>query len=276
MSLSQTALYMAIPLFGTLLGMWASAMNGISPMAFLPNFMAILIGAIVIFYGGSIASAVNRDPKAKISEVVALLTSTLLFPGVDSVHRWIAIGQFNLHLSMVLSPIALLCFLRLQQVWLLGATGVICAIHLAQPDAGQATAFAMAASVIFLFREYLNTWVRTVGCACLALSAASSWTRFDPLPPVSQVEEIMRLISSLGWTAQLLGALAVLLAFVPLARAFRWSSYRSRCLSLSYAMLLFGSYLVTEIGNFPVPLIGAGAASILGWCFMVGLVRGAE
>jgi hypothetical protein len=44
-------------------------------------------------------------------------------------------------------------------------------------------------------------------------------------------------------------------------------------LHLSFIVYLMAAFAVTEIGNFPVPVIGAGASAILGWYLMLLLSR---
>lgn len=82
--------------------------------------------------------------------IALLLTAaTLLFPGFSGAHRWLELGPLRLHASPVLAPWALLGVSAALNRRFASATALavgMLVLHAVQPDAGQGTAFALAAA----------------------------------------------------------------------------------------------------------------------------------
>ncbi|HVX94676.1 MAG TPA: hypothetical protein VHK47_07185 [Polyangia bacterium] len=97
-----------------------------------------------------------------------------------------------------------------------------------------------------------------------ALFAGATWLRPDPLPAVDHVERILGLAWSSGalTTAAALAAIGALFVSLPIARAPTAGLY----LGVAFA--------VTFLGNFPVPVLGAGAGPVLGWYALAALGSG--
>lgn len=85
----------------------------------------------------------------------------------------------------------------------------------------------------------------------------------DPLAPVDATERILRLVASNGpvWLGG--AALAGIALFAPFAQSL--GDRRTASLGLAAALYLATSFAVTFVGNFPVPIFGAGAGPVLGW-----------
>ncbi|WP_240359657.1 hypothetical protein [Pyxidicoccus trucidator] len=196
------------------------------------------------------------------------VAATLVFAGLDGVHRWIPLGPLRLNASASFLP------------WILGGLAASSAkaramavalvlgaqlVHVAQPDAGQATALAVGTVAMLAGGTVLRGWAQVaVGVTVVAL-AVCAWLRVDPLAPVDHVERILMLAFSHGvpWAGAVIVAGSMLLA--PMVIAVRSQEGASARLALSLA-LYFGTTLgVTFLGNFPVPVIGAGAGPVLGW-----------
>ena len=47
-------------------------------------------------------------------------------------------------------------------------------------------------------------------------------------------------------------------------------------LSISFIVYLLASLVVTELGHFPVPVIGAGFSSVFGWFLMLSFIYKAD
>jgi hypothetical protein len=139
-----------------------------------------------------------------------------------------------------------------------------------QPDASQASAFAVAI-VVLLFqrgRAHLSDWAAggiVVGSALLA------WSRNDPLEAVPHVEGIVGLAANLGamWLITSVIALALLpLPFI--SAALRPREKRAEDLSLA---AYFGIVCVTPfVGTYPVPVLGYGLSPILGYFGALGWI----
>jgi len=63
--------------------------------------------------------------------------------------------------------------------------------------------------------------------------------------------------------------------FIVLAAAFypfAWFAVKGeKSLSVAFILYLIVQLIVTEFGNYPVPLLGAGGSAIIGWYLMLGL-----
>ena len=139
----------------------------------------------------------------------------------------------------------------------------ICAATLLmlQPDAAQATAFAAAAATL-LAANTQRTRVAWSAMAVIAALAAWAWTRVDPLPPVPHVEGIVGLARESG-PAWLVASL-VALALLPCPFFAERSSSQAGVLR-ALGVYLCVCILAPLLGNFPVPLLGAGLSPIVGY-----------
>lgn len=185
-----------------LLGAFVAWRSGAPIAAFAINATAAALGAGVAAMAGRLSSAILLRVSGPLSVIAVLLTaSTLLFPGLDEVHRWIELGQVRLHASAVAVPWVLLgmsdALHRRFSAAAVLAVG-LSAVHAAQPDAGQGTAFALAASTL-LARAHSTHWLqRAVSCTVVLLIGFGAWLQPDPLPAVPHVERILQLAASLA------------------------------------------------------------------------------
>ncbi|AKF82582.1 hypothetical protein MFUL124B02_28880 [Myxococcus fulvus 124B02] len=251
-------------------------------------FSALAINGVAALLGAAVAITVGRRPSTTllraavpIAVVATLLTAaTLLFPGLDGIHRWLALGPIRLHASSVLVPWLLLgmsAALRVHIAIAAALAVVLSAIHAAQPDAGQATAFALAASLL-LARAHATSWLlRAVSCAAVLGISATAWLRPDPLEPVDHVEHIFQLAFRWNPLIGLIAGLALALLLVPgitgITRALT-AEHDDALVSLSASFVLYfaAAFAVTELGHFPVPVMGTGAGHILGWYSASGIL----
>jgi hypothetical protein len=200
---------------------------------------------------------------------VLVLASTLLADGIDGVHRWHELGSLRIHPSALLGP-ALLVFAAshieqkplLIHAFLLSVQG----LHVLQPDAGQATAFGLAAMALLAPRLTASNVLLAV---VYGASIAGAWLRPDPLPPAPFVEDIYLRAFQIGPAA---GAVAVI-ALVPAVLSPFLVARRTRCspegqaVARALAVYLVVSALVVLFGEFPIPLLGFGPSPALGAFF---------
>jgi hypothetical protein len=171
---------------------------------------------------------------------------------------WLALG------FIVSNPSA-----RSLSLVLVGATQLI---HLAQPDAAQATALAAGAVPVLAGGTVVNRRIGLPAAAALLGVAAATWSRPDPLPALVHVEGILALTASSGapWAVGAVLAGGVLLA--PFVLAIRTRSRVASQVGAGLALYLCTSVAVTFFGNFPVPVFGAGAGPVLGWYAMASVL----
>ncbi|HEY1099889.1 MAG TPA: hypothetical protein VGF99_13225, partial [Myxococcota bacterium] len=151
------------PLPAIAVGVVIAASIAVAPLAFLPNAVGVVLGVLLV------VGTRHLDGRAQrwLPLVAALLTSTTVLAGAaaaefDGVHRWLALGPLQLHLSAALTPLLLLGVLSdVARDHRIGLAAVVVAqlVHVLQPDAGQATALAVALLPTTLRRRAANDLV---------------------------------------------------------------------------------------------------------------------
>lgn len=262
-----------------LLGAFVAWRSGAPIAAFAINATAAALGAGVAAMAGRLSSAILLRVSGPLSVIAVLLTaSTLLFPGLDEVHRWIELGQVRLHASAVAVPWVLLgmsdALHRRFSAAAVLAVG-LSAVHAAQPDAGQGTAFALAASTL-LARAHSTHWLqRAVSCTVVLLIGFGAWLQPDPLPAVPHVERILQLAASLAPALGIAAVAALALLLLPAAPGTaRWKTSDGPGTPLATSLFVYiaATLCVPMLGNFPVPVMGAGAGPVLGWYMATGIL----
>ncbi|MET0405961.1 MAG: hypothetical protein ABW123_26315 [Cystobacter sp.] len=269
-----------LPLPAMLLGALVARAQGVSVKAFATNLVAaVLGGALAAWLAGRSWRHLVRGAPGLAAVVLALLAATFLFLPLEGVHRWISLGPVRLNASVLTLPWALLALWGLLHQARRGLALVfvigVQLLHDAQPDAGQA--FAFLAGVLMLWggaRSLAWGW-KVAGGGLAAMGAAGACARADPLEAVPHVERIVHLAADLGvpWLLAALAALGLLL--LPLLQgAMRLHSAHRDAAWLAWALAAYflGTLVVTEWGNYPVPVMGAGAGPVLGWYTALGIL----
>lgn len=210
-------------------------------------------------------------PPGRVAAVIVLaltlaIEAYILVAGVsmEGVRRWVALGPLQLHAASLLVPLAAwTAAQRLDAIVasLLAATLVVLA---AQPDAASALALTLALGVVALVDKPKR---RIAGMLVILGAAGVAWalSRPDPLPAVDHVELVVRRAFEASPT---MGSLAAV-ALIAIPLAMLWSRRTPAALALAAAWA--GFVLANLIANYPAPVIGAGAAPVLGWLLSVGL-----
>jgi hypothetical protein len=202
--------------------------------------------------------------------LVVAVAATLVAPGIDGVHRWLPLGPLRINVSAALTP-WLICAVADGEGarWraTVAALFAVGAVHLAQPDAAQATALACGAMPPLVGAPGRHRRAAVTArslLVVLVLLAIAAWLRPDPLPALPHVEQVLALALGRGplWTT--VAVLSVAALFAPLLVAWRGGG-RSRLVGAIAALYLAGQLGATFIGNYPVPVLGAGAGPVLGW-----------
>lgn len=242
------------------------------------QYLAVNAATLIVGLLGLAAWKKWAGPTATLSGLaalgigLALLATALLGHSLDGATRWVRVGQLTLQPGLILGPLLAVLFSRDRGV--LATTGVvITAAALAlQPD--RATAGALTAGLAAL--AIANPDRRVL----LALSAASlafavALVRPDTLPAQPFVEQVLYSAFQTHWLAGLAVWIGAVLLIVPAIYGWvRDPEYRP-----TYAV--FGAVwlaliVASVLGNYPTPLVGYGASSVLGFILcMAGLpVRG--
>jgi cell division protein FtsW (lipid II flippase) len=206
---------------------------------------------------------------------LASLFSTIWFPSIQGVHRWLYVGPVRLHAAAIFLPVLLLAL-----AWLLGKELKIIACTLTfsvegllayQPDAAQGTAFAFSAGWLLIRRGKLSRTASGLASGALLICLILAWLQPDPLPAVVYVEGVVGMAAriSAGLAIVCIGALAMLLL------PYVWVSLRSRAqpdadLGIAFAIYFGVTMLGSALRNFPVPILGYGASPIIGYFIAIG------
>jgi Cell cycle protein len=242
--------------------------------AFLPNLVALVVGGAAALCFLRVSSNTQHRLLRWLSVAGFLaIAATLVGPGIEGVHRWLSVGSFRLNASAAFLP------------WILGGLAsqaprdralalalalAVQIIHFAQPDAAQATALAVGMMPFLADGRLAHGRAgRGVGAASLVV-AACTWMRADPLLAVDHVERIIVLASSQSMTAWAVAAMIAL--FAPMVLAVRTRAAMAKRLRLAFSLYLGALVGVTFFGNYPVPVMGAGAGPVLGWCAIIALL----
>lgn len=265
-----------------LLGVGIMRMYG-SPMSMpVMNLVAALLGLVLIAWlSSAMVAGIQKRPEIVALGGLAIFAATQLDPGLDGVHRWVTLGPVRLHVGALFAPIVLLAVVALwvrqktSLAVLTLALGLV--FFVAQPDAGQTTAWA-AAVVALAALPGKRLAMRFVLVVLAALGTIAAWMRPDPLAGVPMVEGIVgeawRMHSALGAGAM------VALALLPLSALFAARRARTNYLAVRYGLVLatyfVGSLVVVAIGEFPTPVLGFGASPMLGAVLGLGLLGRVE
>lgn len=254
-------------------GCYVAAGSGSSASAWSINIVAWLFGAIAAF-------TISRRPLPLSPQFIAVaagvdLALTFLEQGQDGVHRWWRAGPLHINAAAIMLPSVVVALARASARPLVTFVLAIALLVLLvlQPDAAQATAFAISTAAALLLRRERQGWWLPGVVLFLGLSAIS-WLRYDPLMPVPLVEDIV----SLGWRIMPLGAAVGVLSLtataVTPAAAMVLGGRPAARFSAGLALTV---YFVLDLsapvaGAFPVPLMGLGMSPVLGLWLGIGLL----
>jgi hypothetical protein len=144
-------------------------------------------------------------------------------------------------------------------------------ILLAQPDASQLTAFAIAASILVARSTVARRW-KAFAFLIAAVFALYGWTRPDTLQPVREVEQIFAMCAAVSpIVAFLAGVALAAAALAPLARSSP-AGHPARDAAIALAAYFVAVSIVPFFGRFPVPLVGLGMSFPVGWWLGMGLL----
>lgn len=263
-----------LPLIGVLpaglLGLGIMALHGASRNMILINSVALALGFVSGHWGGrALVSAAQKRPHVFASVILVLMSLTFFDAGFDGVHRWFRVGPLRLHPAAMSIPLLLWILVVLLEKKRLSSALLIfsgaMALHVAQPDAGQATALAAGGLVLAaIIDESIGIRIALAGMGLVG--AGFSWMRPDPLAPVPMVEDIVSVAFAMN---RGLGIAAVLaLTLLPLSAVLFGRQFKPRSMPTIYGFVL-GAYLLASIvvvgvGEFPTPVLGFGASPILG------------
>jgi cell division protein FtsW (lipid II flippase) len=212
------------------------------------------------------------SPAIVVIAIVALAAS-LMAPGQSGVHRWLDLGPVNINVAALLLPVAIIALsgLALSPATLLAAIVVIGAILVAQPDASQATAFLLAASLILLGRT-MSKALLMLGLLMTCGLAVAAWLRPDPLQPVPEAEGIFGLIADISMPLAIAAGLALALTCLAPLRRLRSGSESGPRAATALTIYFCVTAIMPFLGPYPVPLVGVGMSFPVGFWLGMALL----
>lgn len=246
-------------------GCVAMAESDVAPSSWLRSVVAWVVG-------GGLAAVLARyaEPRsASIGAVIAgaaALIATLFAAGIEGVHRWLDAGPLHINVAALFLPALIV---GLAAIGVSRPIGVVVAVVtasvlLAQPDASQLMAFAVAVSLLVL-RAGVTPYSKAFAILGAVLFAISGWMRPDPLEPTPEVEQIFAMCAAVSPLLALIAGLALAAAaLVPLL----FSRDGAVALSAYFVAVSIAPFF----GWFPVPLVGLGMSFPIGWWLGMGLL----
>lgn len=196
----------------------------------------------------------------------ALFLPLLVGPEVGGVTRWLPAGPVQLHSGALLLPLVVVVAAGAPRFGpaLLALAAAALAL---QPDAGALAGLAAASAALALAQRSMTFALVALGVAALAVLTLDAGT----LEPQVFTENVLPQV----WQSAPLAAAALGVLIFVLAPWLLATSTRIRDEGLALAGLLAGLALAALLGPFPWPLIGYGAAPILGLGLGLGALAGA-
>lgn len=213
----------------------------------------------------------SRAATAFVAIAVMAVLATLTDPGAGSAQRWVAAGPVVLQPSLIVLPFVVWGWSAVRATWgLAGFTGALALLMATQPDAAACGGLCLALFGVAVARRSVS--VSEAATVVVAL-AATLWaaTRPDALPAVAHVERVVVEAFAANPVIGILAGLAV--AAVPgliLWRA-RWRTGGETGTMFGLAGLWLDLTVAAFVANSPVPVVGYGASSAIGWLVSLGL-----
>ena len=224
----------------------------------------------------SLWTAFGRGPHTALSRHILLAALILIMlaviavgPAVEGlggqkIMRWFPLGPLNLHTGMIAVPPLVVLAARNRAMAAPMLLAGIGAAYL-QPDAAAGFALTFAAIGI---HHVTRDW-KVAATAIIGFVASIRMALIGELPPQPFVERVF--VDAAGQSpvlaillvAALLTSFALLLFAIPFARDKRFG----------LAGALFGFTVIAAMNHYPTPLIGYGAAPIIGFGLALGLHR---
>ncbi|MEM6475313.1 MAG: hypothetical protein AAF687_04025 [Pseudomonadota bacterium] len=232
-----------------------------APTSFsIVNAGALALGLIWIAFG-RLPDRLFARRMLTAGLLLLLALPLALGPSIDSVSRWISLGGFTVHAGMLTIPLLVVLAAqdRTAAPLIFLAAMILC---FAQPDT--ASLLALSCAALALWRAQRDWKVGAL--AGLGLFAALGASFNGALPPQAFVENVLpdlwasSSFAALALGCALLASLAIVVAGGPENRSAR----------RAVAGAMAGFVIAAILGPYPYPLIGYGAAPILGFALALG------
>jgi cell division protein FtsW (lipid II flippase) len=272
---NSTAVILLLPLLPIVLGATYASKAGGHATAFLVNVIGTIIGLLIFLLVRKLKDRIRANSFPLSGFGLALIFLSLFSQGQEGVYRWIQLGPVGLNISMAIAPLVLYgvyCNLENRPTYSVLISILLTILHFLQPDAGQAVATALSIAVIFILSSKTQYFYRIGGILIPLIGAAVTWSRPDPLQPVPHVEQILNIMASSGAIAVFGICISMTLLLIPFISEIRKKNSTS-VLGMIFLVYFVSEFAMTQVRWFPTPILGAGAAPVIGWYLMFSLLK---
>jgi cell division protein FtsW (lipid II flippase) len=240
------------------------------------QYLAVNAGTLVIGLLGVTAWKKWAQPAVTVAGLAAfaiglsLLATALFGHSLDGATRWVRIGPLSLQPGLILTPLLAVLVSRDRSLW--ATTGVIIAAAALALQPDRATAGALAAGMAALA---LTKQDRRVLTALFATGAAFTvaLVRPDTLPAQPFVERVLFTAFETNLAAGIAVWIGVKWLLIP-AIAGRVLDPENTPTYAVFGAVWLGIIAASALGNYPTPLVGYGASSILGYVLSLAALSG--
>ncbi len=258
----------AASLIAVLAGCWAASNAGVPVATWARMIAAWVIGLGMAIYLARLPRWGDRRALAFAAGVTVLLLLSFADAGLAGVHRWVVIGPVRLNVAALVLPVAIVVIAG--RSWAAWAGLAIMVLLVAQPDASQASGFAVAAAAAILTGARARNGFAGAALAAIILLGALSWLRPDPLASVAEVEGIVGLAWHQHPALAILAVTALVLATITPVVIGYAGHHDPAARAITAYMIITAALPI--IGAFPVPLVGMSMSPILGFWLGIGML----
>jgi hypothetical protein len=238
----------------------------------LINFAALAVGLLIALLIRKARPSPQLAGLLAALVALVLLTTTLRGPSIDGASRWIPVASISVQPSLMLLPAAIVLFAR-NPSWLSAIGLAVAALALAlQPDRAMAGALTAALAVLWLYRRDALV---TLTLAVASCGFAATLVRADQVPPVPFVERVVQSAFAFNAFAGTAVVIALALLLIPAMVGVR-ARKEDEAVFAVFGATWLAVITFAIIGNYPTPLAGYGASSIVGYCLSSGLLAGGD
>ena len=244
------------------------------------SYLAINAGTLVVGLAACMAWKMAwkqwSRPVAGLSGLAAvvigltLLATALYGHSLDGTTRWVRVGLLTLQPGLILTPLLVVLFSEDRNRPATMGVVIAAAALALQPDraaAGALTAGVAALAITMPDRRVLMALFAT------SIAFAITLVRPDTLPAQAFVEKVLFTAFETHWLAGLAVWIGVTCMLVP-AIAGRVQDSDNRATYAIFGVVWLGLIAASVLGDYPTPLVGYGASSILGYVLSLAALTG--
>lgn len=242
-----------------------------APLRYLAiNFLALPIGYALL------AILDRFHPRSMMGATVipwmvaaALLVTAMVGQPVEGASRWFRVAGLSVQTSLILLPLAILCFARASTLTAAGGIALSALAIALQPDRGMAGVLAAGLLAIAVVKRDAISWAAAfTGAASLAATIAQP----DQLPAVPHVDQVLYTAFGVHPVAGLAVLTGSLLLVAPAAIAWARDP-GERVLHAALGSVWLAAIAAAALGNYPTPVVGYGGSAIIGYILALAGLR---